>query len=29
MTVEQIRMNLPEEPNSFIGRADELAELGR
>src|SRR5712691_2710390 len=29
MTVEQIRMNLPEEPNSFIGREHELDELRR
>jgi predicted ATPase/DNA-binding CsgD family transcriptional regulator len=29
MTVEQIRMNLPEEPNSFIGRVHELEELHR
>ncbi len=29
MTVEQIRTNLPEEPNSFIGREHELDELRR
>ncbi len=29
MTVEQIRTNLPQEPNSFIGRAHELDELRR
>src|SRR5260370_3227789 len=29
MTVEQIRTNLPEEPNSFIGREHELDELCR
>src|SRR6266699_3289305 len=29
MTVEQIRMNLPEEPNSFVGREHELDELRR
>ena len=29
MTVEQIRTNLPEEPNSFIGREHELGELCR
>jgi predicted ATPase/DNA-binding CsgD family transcriptional regulator len=29
MTVDQIRMNLPEEPNSFIGRVHELDELRR
>ncbi len=29
MTVEQIRTNLPQEPNSFIGREHELDELCR
>jgi predicted ATPase/DNA-binding CsgD family transcriptional regulator len=29
MTVEQIRTNLPEEPNSFVGREHELGELRR
>jgi predicted ATPase/DNA-binding CsgD family transcriptional regulator len=29
MTVEQIRTNLPEEPNTFIGREHELDELCR
>ncbi len=29
MTVEQIRTNLPQEPNSFIGREHELDELRR
>jgi predicted ATPase/DNA-binding CsgD family transcriptional regulator len=29
MTLEQIRTNLPEEPNSFVGRAHELDELRR
>ncbi len=29
MTVEQIRTNLPEEPNSFVGREHELDELRR
>jgi predicted ATPase/DNA-binding CsgD family transcriptional regulator len=29
MTLEEIRTNLPEEPNSFVGRAHELDELRR